>query len=338
MSMQNMGPMSMHRMLQHGNMDHGMHVGGGTAGAKAIVYPPDDMHGHTHHDMDGSESSGGMDGHMNDDSGGGMGGDGGHMHHMDHMDHMDMHGGSGMVMYMDGFRSALFPPPHSDPPPCLNLFVPSWTLNTREKFVGAMMLVFVIGVCVEACAVWRLSLLRKHRRQTIEMRAVAADAGEVSSVGMTSVEQTRTANLRVKRWMRKRVRLPMVMRYDLGAAGVHALRALLGYVLMLAVMTYAIELTLSAVLGIVVGRFYLVDAAFASGGETAGGEETWGGEDPCCGMDDDFNGEEAADRGGLGNRNGGGTTVEPLLAQNDVEMLNGPGSMLRRNVGGQRVA
>lgn len=230
------------------------------------------------------------------------------MHDHDHMDHMDrtddggMHMmGGGTIMYMDGFRWALFPPPSSPPPPCLNLFSPSWTLDTESKFVFAMVFVAAIGALVEACGVWRVKCLRKGRKY-------ARDA------------------------KRRRAK-----QYNLLAASLHASRAALGYLLMLAVMSYAIEFMICAVAGIVIGRYWFVDADGGRGGGVGGGADggavgaggligggravgvgvddsgrqgvgmmdlhrnrhgmddgrsddddaLWGGGDPCCGMDDD---------------------------------------------------
>ncbi len=111
--------------------------------------------------------------------------------------------------------------------------------------------------------------------------------------------------------------LRKIRRYEFGAAMLHLLRALVGYLLMLAVMSYAVEFLVCTVVGIVLGRFLFVDmegeavdlVASTPGGENSGGaaaslqgvdmppargvmpsngiDRTWGGGDPCCGMDDD---------------------------------------------------
>jgi len=54
-------------------------------------------------------------------------------------------------------------------------------------------------------------------------------------------------------------------RYDILAATLHASRAWLGYLLMLAVMSYAVEFLISAVFGMVLGRYYFVDSGDGSG-------------------------------------------------------------------------
>ena len=53
-------------------------------------------------------------------------------------------------------------------------------------------------------------------------------------------------------------------RYDILAAILHASRAWLGYLLMLAVMSYAVEFLISAVFGMVLGRYYFVDSGDGS--------------------------------------------------------------------------
>jgi len=119
----------------------------------------------------------------------------------------------------------------------------------------------------------------------------------------------------------------VAQRYDMLAATLHASRAWLGYLLMLAVMSYAVEFLISAVFGMVLGRYYFVDSGDGSaaaqgvlggaigvgGGMGLGGggigpssngpdqhmvlhmnemqnnnnDATWGGNDPCCGLDQD---------------------------------------------------
>eukprot|EP00985_Skeletonema_marinoi_P012191 scaffold5840_cov121-Skeletonema_marinoi.AAC.7 len=106
--------------------------------------------------------------------------------------------------------------------------------------------------------------------------------------------------------------------YDIGAASLHALRAWLGYLLMLAIMTYAKEFMFSAIFGMVFGRYWFVDMDVrGDGGGVMGGavgvgggiggaglgegggagaavvamnthahDGTWGGGDPCCGIDE----------------------------------------------------
>ena len=72
----------------------------------------------------------------------------------------------------------------------------------------------------------------------------------------------------------------VAQRYDILAATLHASRAWLGYLLMLAVMSYAVEFLITAVLGMVLGRYYFVDSgdgSVAAQGITGGGIGVGGG-------------------------------------------------------------
>ena len=133
--------------------------------------------------------------------------------------------------------------------------------------------------------------------------------------------------------------------YDFGAASLHSFRAWLGYLLMLTVMSYAVEFMFSAVFGMVIGRFWFVDmdAGGGDGGGVLGGavgvgggiggvglgegggasavrdqgvamnahayDGTWGGGgDPCCGIDehdDDDDNEQPLREPLLGSENNG---------------------------------
>jgi len=135
--------------------------------------------------------------------------------------------------------------------------------------------------------------------------------------------------------------LKKIRRYEFGAAMLHMLRALVGYFLMLAVMSYAIEFLVCTVVGIVLGRFLFVDMegdaldiiVRTPGGENVGGaasslqgvdmpptrgimpangiDGTWGGGDPCCGMDDDEEDDNFED-----------AVREPLLATSHDNLQN----------------
>jgi hypothetical protein len=216
----------------------------------------------------------------------------------------------GTIMFMDGFHWALFPPSDSNPPPCLNLFYPSWTLHTPSRFVFAMTSVTSIGMLVEACGVWRARCLRKGRARRAAEHALVVVPGSSSS---------RRAAFRARRW-------------DLLAALLHASRVWLGYLLMLAVMSYAVELLLSATLGVVLGRYCFMDAdgggavGVANGGiggmghgddgdvvdamvaQRGNDDETWGGGgDPCCDHDDDVDFREPLLSSSISLGNGGVT-------------------------------
>ena len=114
---------------------------------------------------------------------------------------------------MDGFRFAMV-----GNQPCLNLYFPSWTLDTRSKFVGSLILVFLLSFATEGISKFRHTLssrpvLGRERRHSKRIRQVQISA-------------------------------------------LHGVQALLGYVVMLATMTFSVEILLSVVLGLSSGYYY----------------------------------------------------------------------------------
>lgn len=176
-------------------------------------------------------------------------------HHQDHaaMDHSAMHhhhheamyatmsnnsiqsfctGDMAMIMYMDGFHWGL-----AGGQPCLNLFVASWTLDSRFKFVCAMLCIFGLAIMVQGS--------RQLRYKLIPSR----------DLGMRSSRWTRL-------WRSHKIR----------ASALHATQALVGYLLMLTTMTFAVEFLLAVVLGLGVGHA-LFDESHAA---------TAPASNPCC--------------------------------------------------------
>ena len=101
--------------------------------------------------------------------------------------------------------------------PCINLFFPGWTLNTPYKFVGAMVGVFILALITE--------LFGKFRTKALHLSTT-----------------TKTTQIMKKK----------LFRYVyLGMHGVHAIR---GYFLMLAAMTYSVELFICVISGLVLGH------------------------------------------------------------------------------------
>ncbi|CAB9497991.1 Ctr copper transporter family [Seminavis robusta] len=119
----------------------------------------------------------------------------------------------GMVMYMDGFRFAM-----AGNQPCLNLYFPSWTLDTRWKFSGSLLLVFLLAFGTEAVSKFR---------HVLSKRPIA---------GRGDYQARRTRQMMI--------------------SALHGFQALLGYVVMLATMTFSIEILLAVVLGLSTGYYY----------------------------------------------------------------------------------
>ncbi|KAL7541903.1 hypothetical protein ACHAXR_011354 [Thalassiosira sp. AJA248-18] len=298
-----------------------------------VILPDDDDGGEHDHNKDKQ-----MDSH-HDHGSSSMN----HDHSSHNMPNMNMD--QGTAMYMDGFHSALFPSSQHPPPPCLNLFHPSWTLHTPSKFLFAMVFVLLMGVMVEACGVWRVKCLRKGRSERREARMKrirereveraarqdgnrqgqqlefrpssssqsprgtiqhgASDISDVSSSEAlpsppTTAATPSVANPICPAIVRRiwRTAVPkfirttccastrilccccffhntkpdgtkLARRYDFAAASLHATRAVLGYLLMLSVMTYAVEFFICSVAGMVLGRHWFVD--MEAGGRAAGG-------------------------------------------------------------------
>jgi len=125
------------------------------------------------------------------------------------------HMGGGMNMYMDGFHFTLS---QSSDAPCLNLFLPQWTLHSRLRFFTAMLGVLALGITIEG-----VTALRSRYRAMAKI--TESERREISD----------------------RVQLLMTL--------LHGLQACIGYILMLATMTYSIELFLCTILGLCIGNF-----------------------------------------------------------------------------------
>ena len=99
--------------------------------------------------------------------------------------------------------------------PCVNLFFPGWTLDTPAKFSGAMIGIVLLAVLTEGISKVRHNLSRKGRREVM------------------SLQQAR--------------------RFRAAQTGIHGFHALIGYILMLATMTFCLELLFCVILGLVIG-------------------------------------------------------------------------------------
>lgn len=112
---------------------------------------------------------------------------------------------------MEGFQWAL-----KEESSCINLFLASWTLNTRFKFIIGMLGVVLLGVATEGVSRLRHDLSNKAR-------------------GSNQDEH---------------------FKFTLMQTGLHGLHAFTGYMLMLATMTFAWEMMLSVVIGLTIGYYY----------------------------------------------------------------------------------
>ena len=136
--------------------------------------------------------------------------------------------GMGMVMYMEGFQWSLLKTdtPHS----CLNFYFPSWTLDTRTKFIGAMICIIIMGIVTEGIGRLKHDITKKARK-------ISATS---SSARSTTNTNTRTIQTR---------RLWYIQTLLQGCS------VFMAYVLMLIVMTYSLEMLCCVILGLVIGYF-----------------------------------------------------------------------------------
>jgi len=157
-----------------------------------------------------------------------------------------------MVMYMGGFRFTLGRGGYIDsspPPPCLNLYLVGWTLDTEGKFVAAMFGVLVLAVIVEGVSKAR-QVFARHAR----------DAGGGMDSKQTEQQSTGVSSLF---W-----RSPFAV--SAASSAIHGVQALLGYVLMLATMTFSAELLLMTVAGLSIGHGVFFRRRDAGGGVPKG--------------------------------------------------------------------
>jgi hypothetical protein len=144
---------------------------------------------------------------------------------------------------LSGFRASL-----KGNQPCLNLFFPGWTLDTRGKFAAAMIGIALLGVFVEGVS--------KLRHRTVKAAKRAHVSGDQ------------------QRWNPKFLRFSITL--------LHGSQAFTGYILMLATMTFSIELLLSAVFGLALGY-----AIFFQTEEHYLGDSGHVTTNPCCSFMED---------------------------------------------------
>ena len=163
------------------------------------------------------------------------------------------------TMYMDGFHSTLraylsssfgdggAAAPQMDDHdhtanaalPCLNLVLPGWTLDTPAKFLGAAIATIVLGMAAEGLAAARSGgwVRRRSRRLAHAICSRSSDGSRSSG--------TRPTTAAAAKWHQYLQKM--------GLVGAHVLQAWMGYVLMLAAMSYSLELLGSALVGLGIG-------------------------------------------------------------------------------------
>ena len=147
---------------------------------------------------------------------------------------------------------------------CINLYFPNWTLDSKGKVVGAMIGVLLLAIVTEGISKYRHTLSQKAKKTYY-----LSNEAKILRLTQTSL---------------------------------HGFHAFTGYILMLATMTFALELLLCVILGLVIGY-----AIF--GGDQYSHVTT----NPCCAFLED----EACERvpsSSNGSNNGDGTAGEGGVA------------------------
>jgi len=161
---------------------------------------------------------------------------------------------------------------------CINLYFRDWTLDSVGKVWAAIVGVAVLAILTEGISKLRHLLSRKRRRAESTLK---------------------------------------IRRIALLQTGLHGIHALTGYILMLATMTFSIELLLSVIGGLMVGYVMF-------GGDTYRHVTT----NPCCAFLED----EAIERKGTPSESssqiGGGEVLD--LSTNDDSSKNGAESEATR--------
>jgi hypothetical protein len=195
-----------------------------------------------------------------------------------------MHSHLFLSTFCSGFRASL-----KGNQPCLNLFFPGWTLDTRGKFAAAMIGIVLLGIFVEGVS--------KIRHSTVKAAKRANRSGEQKS------------------WN------PHFLRASISL--LHGGQALAGYILMLATMTFSVELLFSAITGLALGYavFFQTEehhlSNFDSGHVTT---------NPCC----NFMEEEARE---LRSEKDDNSTVVIQQTTLDCECDQAPGTMRTQEQG-----
>jgi Ctr copper transporter family len=133
--------------------------------------------------------------------------------------------GMNMAMYMDGWHWSTASPSLD----CLSYLVPLWRLETRWKFHGALLYTFGLAVLLSAVSSVRVGVVVAMSTSTL------------------ITQDTRPPPLPHHGTNHSSAQLLLLL-------FLYAVQALLGYALMLVVMTYSIELLLAAIAGLVTGH------------------------------------------------------------------------------------
>mmetsp|Transcript_27336 Transcript_27336/g.31855 ORF Transcript_27336/g.31855 Transcript_27336/m.31855 type:complete len:310 (-) Transcript_27336:1094-2023(-) len=137
----------------------------------------------------------------------------------------------GMTMYMDGFKLSFLNPEST----CLNLYSSSFTLNTKSKFIIAMIIIMCVGISVEGISYFKSRYIFNAQKKVHKLKEKKEDCCQGS-------DQDTSREI-------------IVQRTKIILTIFQAIQVLIGYMLMLSAMTYSIELLSSAVIGLSMGYY-----------------------------------------------------------------------------------
>jgi Ctr copper transporter family len=158
---------------------------------------------------------------------------------------------------MDGFQWTL-----KGKGSCLNLYFASWTLDTVPKFVVAMVIVVLLGIVTEWIARLRHDVSKYHRRRMVG-QLLQRRPGRRH-------QQQPTGRISDKIWYIQTL--------------LHGMNAFSAYILMLATMTYSLELLCCVILGLMIGYWVFGGDSYTHAGS------------PCCAFLDDDNNDSSSNR------------------------------------------
>lgn len=140
-----------------------------------------------------------------------------------------------MTMYMDGFHWSLFFQHMKSPKMiCLNYFVSTWKVQYPSEFRGCMIYTFLLAILLEA-----LSSIRAVCGQYFQHQRSSIVRGQ-HHIGSSFHYRRRLGLLEVSRHI-----ITIIL---------YAFQTIIGYLIMLIVMSYSMELLLSILFGLIIGN------------------------------------------------------------------------------------
>jgi len=161
-----------------------------------------------------------------------------------------------MAMHMGGFRTVWGDP---ETLPCLDFLLPAWTLDTKVKFAAALYGTALLAVTSEALAAFRRKVASERaardeaRFSRKAKRGLPARGGGGGGGGIVEGAKKQEAAAAAEGDAREEEEEEEEWR-DVASALLYSTHVLLGYILMLAAMTYQVEVLVYLVAGLLIGQ------------------------------------------------------------------------------------